>query len=312
MLVKIANVEVDKVKEPREWDNVTKKYVQPDPYESFLRKYTDKYVVDNIGGGVAYHDNYLCYLEKCWADHQVAVVTPDIFWNMILCELAQVVVKSPEKYRALFTDSDDKKEIVVYTSDPYVIPLDSIIGELKRLVPTNVDEFLPTFSTSTIRSTFAQYAAFADMCSPYYNYSMFCCAIPAIDVRGTSEDWYKIVDHIETLRQYFPDLSAYFKIIHTLFTAIAIDSSKLYVWENMFNLEKCGSGSQVEVVGWITKLFVERPKLAYSRNFSTHISKVKYKNLNTDKKYTMSQGLFFSNLIDGILVPEFGYIVNEC
>ena len=101
--------------------------------EDYSKKITTQstfYVRDNIIEGV-YHKNYLEYLELCWASHRGAHLTPDIFWYTILSELSLIVNKDPENYRHLFTDSPEKKTIVVLTEDPVELPIHLILDNYR-------------------------------------------------------------------------------------------------------------------------------------------------------------------------------------
>lgn len=285
------------------WDSKQNKYIASEDY---------KYRQTNISGDL-YHKNYIEYLEKCWSDHLIAVITPDIIWYTILCELALLVGENAEKYRYLFTDSKDKKEISVPTGDPVVIPLDLLIKELKNLVPTDVNLFLPTFSTSNEKSIFAGYAAFCDMVSPYYNYSMYCCGIPYIRVDGTKEDYSKLMNYWVNISGLFIESNREWctKVSNLLSDIIRnLDSSAF--WQKMFYLERCGSGSNKEVCGWWKDFYRVQPDLRYPHNYSTHISNVSYKFLNTGENFIMKNGLLFSKLEDdGLLVPQFGQIIYQ-
>lgn len=288
---------------------------KPDNLDFFIERNSGKnneFRHTDISGDV-YHKNYMGYLERCWADHLVAVITPDIIWYTILCELTLLIAEQTETYRHLFTDSQEKKTITVLTGDPVIIPLDSLISELKKLVPTDVNLFLPTFSTSNERSIFAGYAAFCDMVSPYYDYSMYCCGIPRIDVRGTKEDYSQLMGSWVNIMGLFTKTDELWcRTVSNVLSDITRNLENPDFWNGMFFLEKCGSGSDKEVKGWWRDFYRKQPSVAYPDNFSTHVSNVSYKYLPTDQDYIMKSGLLFSKLEgEGVLVPEFGRIVYE-
>jgi hypothetical protein len=82
-------------------------------------------------------------------------------------------------------------------------------------------------------------------------------------------------------------------------------------WKKMFILDKCGSGHQYEVSGWFNELFLQEPDLKFPENYPSHISLVKYKQLDTQKNYEMKQGLMSCARQDRMLIPDFGHIIYE-
>ncbi len=274
------------------------------------------YHVSDTLKGDAIHSNYLEYLELCWAKHYGVVLTPDIIWYTILCEVALIIAEHPEKFRYLFTDSADKEEISVRSDSDTILPLDSIMTQLRSRIPNGLaDTFIMEFTTTTPNAREASYAAFADAVSPYYSYSMYSCGIPSVDIRGTENDWLSIVSSLQVIKNIFNVHDAYLYkisiIVSKLLKVINSNPDSNFV-KDIFRVERCGSGGQTEIYGWFSDLFRVQPKSArFSRNFSTHISNVKYKNLWTDRSFQMKQGLFYSTIVDGTLEPDFGRIVYE-
>lgn len=288
----------------------------------------DLYEVSTLEADSVCHNNYLEYLELCWAYHRTAVVTPDILWHIILCEFANIVAAEPERYRSLFTATKSgKQEILVGQEEGIILPLNAIVSELEQRVPTDTSLFLPEFSTQGEMERFVMYGAFADICSPYYNYSIFCCGIPRVEVRGYAEDYRILAHHVEKLGHLLKGQNASQKIMdwisrssYTLRTLLNVlrprvefdydvTDNRAEFFNNMFKLERCGSGSQHEVSGWITNLFLNQPDLPLVENFSTCVNLVKYKYLPTGIHYYMKLGLLSSKESGPVLEPKFGFMV---
>jgi len=287
--------------------------------ESFNKSITEKNqktVRDCIEGKFR-HINYIDYLQMAWANHYGVVLSPDIFWFILLNESAGHIKDNSEHYRSLFTTAPEgKTNIVVPTADPQLINLDLIAEELRKLVPTDIDIFIPKFSTSTPSSSFAFKAAFADAMSPYYNYWMFACGIPKVKVQGTVEDWTKLSEGVEKLKSLLnkdENITGYFDRIKKISNSIIseLETPNTDFWKDMFRLDRCGSGSQVEVAGWAKDLFIKAPRPAYPSNFPTNVAKVAYTFIDTGQDFELKYGLFSSNIEDGFLVPDFGFIINE-
>jgi hypothetical protein len=302
--------------------------LKPQPIEK--RKYSligldmggNKFIrQENIGK--VKHRNYLDYLEVCYANHYSPVVKPDFIWYELLCELAIMVKANPETFKKFFTasKSKEKTELVVLSESLDKLPLDQIMELFETLVPSGSDNYIPVFSTSTPDSTEAFYAAFADAVSPYYNYSMLLCGFPAMVIQGTAEDWTKLSDYWKNLFKLglFADcpkaIKDYVKAVQTVLDlcrdTIVTGASIEEHWKKMFWVENCGSGHEREVKGWITKLFQLHPRPGYSKNFSSHVSKVNYTQLNTMIKYSAYYGLFSSEIDGNILRPKYGCIITQ-
>lgn len=272
------------------------------------------HVHDNIDGDF-YHTNYLSYLENCWGSHLGVVLTPDIIWYTLLCELTSIVSKDVEKFRHLFTDSKEKQKILVPDTTKPILPLNLVIEQLRHLVPDCLaDNFLEDFSTSDDRAIEARYAAFADLVSPYYSYGMFCCGISKIDIRGTKEDWKNLASRWELANQKGLVDGDYYKRVKGILNNLVkqIDNPDVEFLKKIFWGKRCGSGSQIDVYGWFTDLYKDAPEDGrFSHNFATHVAKVEYEHIQTKEEWEMRQGILSSKLVGDMLEPMFGRIVYE-
>lgn len=286
--------------------------------EKDFRKYDFRYFFGNIKGFEAVtkidaqitHRNYLDYLSLCWKRHYGAVISPTIFWNMVLNNLAFEVNKNPSKYQKYFTETEEKQEICVVQGGNLISP-ELLIDGVKGRVPSNImDHTFPSYSTDTEKSQIANYTAFLDMVSPYYNYSMLLCGIPKIKVLGTLDDWNLFIAKCMKISEIIPEFKKYLEVVRKRIVKIYEDSCE---YGGIFSLERCGSGSQVEVSGWIKEFFIEKPSVTYPENFISCISKIDYHNYNDNKDYRLYAGLFTSVIDDDYLVPDFEsiYFLNN-
>lgn len=267
------------------------------------------YVSDNLSG-THHHANYLEYLETAWGNHYGIVITPDILWHTLISEAVSIVGQDSKKYAHLFTKSPDKKQdIKVYSESLTVMPLETLIDAIKEKVPTNTDIFLPEFTTTTKRAWMTRYASFADLVSPYYNYMMYLCGIPHIDVRGTREDYQEVAHCWSKIGELLVGNEEYFFKTSEVINSILENINSANFWLDIFKLDRCGSGSQYTVEGWWSNLYHKQPSLKFVENYASHLAKVRYKQMNTNQDYEMYQGLLCSSLEDGCLEPEFGGMI---
>jgi hypothetical protein len=303
------------------------------PYTDTLKIPSQKTVRVSLdpADGRVFKQGYYRVLGYASANHYPVVFSPSIFWQMVLGEIASHVVDNAEHYEVAFADpladKGQKTEISVPTDDPQVLPIGLVVDELRRLCPTPVGDFLPELSTGTPESMFAHQSSFLEMVSPYYDYMMYLCGIPAVRVEGTLDDWKlvrsKLAWMLSTL-PVMPDLAQYLhradKVAEQVHDSVRSHESNVEVvstsdsefWRKMFYEERCGSGSDTEMKGWITDLAFKYPSLGKVQNFPAAISKVPYTLLDTGQTFTLHAGIIAVTQDDGgFLVPDFGFVVNE-
>lgn len=191
------------------------------------------------------------------------------------------------------------------------MPLSLLVQKLKSRVPTDSSLFLPEFTTTNSRSKHALYSMWCEMCSPYYNYMMLACGFPAIDVQGEKSDYEMILEKWLLLKNHFVKEFDFMERVGFVIKNIVDNFDDSIFWNKMFMFERCGSGSDICLQGWWTDLYKKIPSVRYPGNFSTHVSKVPYKQLNTGKNYEMRNGLFFSTMKGDFLEPQFAFLVQE-
>lgn len=280
-----------------------KKFKEFEP-SRFFKDIDDLTSISTLNSAVT-HRNYIDYLSLCWKKHYGAVISPTILWNMVLNNLAFTVNKFPDTYRKYFTDSDKKQEIMVQQGGNRIDPA-LLIANVSSKIPSDIlENIFPDFSTNSEKSLLANYTAFLDMVSPYYNYSMFMCGIPKIKVEGTSADWRLFANNCDKIALLIPEFASYLNNVRSRILSISTEDCN---FSEMFELERCGSGSQVEIAGWINDFFIETPRVRYADNYISCISKIDYHCYNDGKDYRLYAGLFTSKIDDGYLVPDFDNI----
>lgn len=332
MILKLSDVQIGTPKIPTRWDYKKQEHQEYDFRSDFISKIMEenhkpgdlktredydkhnemiqaiKHESNTLEPDcIFFHTNYMHYLEKCWGAHLGIVITPDIIWFTILSEFASLVKTNPETYRSLFSDSSEKKSISIVSRGMSNMSLGLFAAELKHVIPTDTSLYFPEFGL-TKNSAYAFYATFCDLCSPYYNYSMYLCGFPLIDIKGTINDWKTLKEHWDKLKLIVNENEKWKNNVSSVLDNIIKNFANQEWWKTIFSLKKCGSGHQTTVLGWFSSLFHTQPKVLYSENFSAHLSTIKYKQLDTNKDYETCMGLFNSIQSDEFMVPSFSFI----
>lgn len=173
--------------------------------------------------------------------------------------------------------------------------------------------------------------------SPYYDYITSSCGIPRVKVLGTKQDWQLLEQKVHRMRTevfshdlttdkllsvYLQGVEHQIRLIHT--------SRSVDFWRDMFSINRCGSGHTDQVKGWICLFYRDsyqkrdKTRVVYMGkdffNYESHVSEVTWKNIDTQRKFKLSTGLFYSNVVKGTdpldnnypwLEPQFAHLIEE-
>src|ERR1700733_9238119 len=76
--------------------------------------------------GAEVQQSFLYGLSTTYSLHRKISFGPHDLWYVILTEIARLVNASPDKYRHLFTKSPEKIDIKVFSTDPSILPLETV------------------------------------------------------------------------------------------------------------------------------------------------------------------------------------------
>lgn len=243
---------------------------------------------------------FLGFLSHAYSNHVKVAISPYDIWILIISEVSKFIVDKPEPFRALFTNSDEKKEILVPTESEYEMPMDLLTRALACNVKFDASILFPELSIESEDSVGMIQALFCEMASPYYSYSMFMCGLPEIKVLGTVDDWKNISTNFDKLFELlgecynFKNYTLRVKIIldNIVNSFEASELDRISFWKDIFTQKNVGSGGQLEVNGWITHFLIVQQKPLKLENFTNNIGYVRYKNVSSGNSYMSVHGGF--------------------
>jgi hypothetical protein len=271
------------------------------PIENFIQPVPDD--------ATCYHNGYLRYLLAAWKNDCGIEVGPWHIWNIILHQICQIVKDDSEKFRKMFTKSDEKITIRFY--DGAMFDIYKFINAIKEQVPVDIDGFVPKFDNQPENYVESMYGLFADMVQDHYACMIMSCSIPKIRILGTQDDWIKLVHTVTHVQEVFNANRTHLKYLDRVFQVVKEMSERLTdpsYWSYFFFVERCGSGSQEEVKGHVTKLLRKKHTIL-ANELPSMICRYPFKfmqNSVDQKDYCFVAGVMFSKLdTDGILVPNY-------
>lgn len=258
----------------------------------------DKYTaVDKNPENGLKNSGLLGLLSKAYSQHLPVTINPHDVWVLVLSQATLAVVKNPEAFRDLFTDSKDKQEISVPSGD-WRLPTERVVHELNNKIKFDYNVIFPDLSTYQNDSVILETVShlFLEMASPYYDYSCFACGIPEIKLGGTKQDWLNVLAHWRKLSNLFFGRVEYtdkflLRVEEYLHHMVAREYDNLF-WRSIFTQRNVGSGSELQIDGWITEFFYDDIKFKKLENMTQTYGVVKYLFKNENQRYASVCGGF--------------------
>lgn len=240
-------------------------------------------------------------VSHCYSNHLPLAIAPHDVWILLMSEITKEIAKNPEQYRQFFTKSDKKETICVPSGSMTQMPMDVLSQALAQKVLFDSTIILQDFSTQTPMVAQTIQAIFCDMASPFYDYGMFMCGIPSIELLGTLQDWQKVLTGFTQIVNVFntTPLKNYLEkarpILEQFINALNGDADTQF-WRDIFTQKNVGSGGDLQINGWITSLFVQDQKFAKITNFTDTHGVVKYKQLQSNEEFVAVYGGFHAQV----------------
>ena len=198
-----------------------------------LQKYDDKEIakqIVNISGipqklhhvkKTSFEGERLCYLGddnffKCmvqaYADHRPLVLSPDMVWLIISQGFSRYVNAHTEEMRDLLVFHEGKMELVVNSNNNILLPTGNwelLLNDFSDCIARNTkgelaDLMTANFTTTGITERIASQVSLMDVVKKYFIYSNIAgvCGIPSITLKGSPDDWQKVLDKVRCLKKY--------------------------------------------------------------------------------------------------------------
>ena len=207
-------------------------------------------------------------MYQAYADHRPFVLSPDMIWLLISQGFARHVNANAEQLRPYFVDFSGKTSLVVVSED---IGLHSPAGEWEKIFPEFtgqigkytgkelIDVLTADFSTTTPAGKVASEITIMEAMKPYFEFVAIygVCGIPEITLKGTPEDWQKVLDKAQALSKY--ELRWWIGELEPVLKEF-VKASKGKVntrfWRNMFKYHSKKRYGDPDIIdGWIVKFF---------------------------------------------------------
>ena len=117
---------------------------------------------------------------------------------------------------------------------------------------------IPTFSTTNANDWLVAGMVMMATVKEYFTFRcVLACGIPRVTLKGEKDDWVYILNRIEKLKEFGPETTAWYHLLHPILSRFIKvfdepnSSENLEFWSKVAHFESFGSGP-IYLSGWIT------------------------------------------------------------
>jgi len=214
-------------------------------------------------GGSSQTNHFLLMLQIAFSQHKPISISPDDIWLLICQGFSQHIKLHSEDFKKMITGTEQKQTLTIRRDD-FILGKENhweeVFPEFTKKISQSIhtdlyNNFILEFSTSTKKEINAFEIAFMDTMSSYFNYDLVTmCGIPQIEIKGTRDDYKKIITALEELKNYNLEwwIDKVIPKIEKILEAIdgQYDSD---FWNSIFKERNASGGPYI--TGWITDFF---------------------------------------------------------
>ena len=254
-------------------------------------------------------DNFYKCILQAYADHRPLVLSPDMVWLIISQGFSRYVNAHTEEMRDLLVSHEGKMELVTVSDDNILLPganWEGVLNDFSACIARETkgelaDLMTADFTTTGITERIASQISLMDVVKEYFIYTRISaiCGIPSITLKGTPDDWQKVLDKARSLRKY--NLEKWSDDLVTIlkeFVEASKGKANKKFWQNIVRKRRVdqiniGRGCLPDpkrttyVDGWILKFFpnadgVTSDSVMWSHNMPQEMVRVNFQQVLTD------------------------------
>ena len=174
-----------------------------------------KVIVTSWGNDNMYVPNHSIFFDclvQAYANHYSLALSPDIIWTVISQEFNYYINNESEAMRDRIVSHQGKMTLAVETKEDLYSPnvkweelLDGFDKQIAENTKGNIADMMRAdFSTTGKTERIASQITLMSSVKRYFEYVSYyiVCGIPSITIEGTPDDWKKVIEKTEILRNY--------------------------------------------------------------------------------------------------------------
>lgn len=253
------------VKDKRDYSK-TKYFANP---QIIVTSLTDEQNLKNFGEDAFYQ----CVI-RAYANHQSITLSPDMIWLLVCQGFSRYVNAHAEELRPMLVSHSGKQELEVRSSKDLLTEkadwdciIDSFALKIGEYTKDGIAETITSdFSTTGTSERIASQITLMESLKNYFDYTVVYagCGIPSITLKGTPDDWRRVLDKAMRLERYgLGDWISRLKPILEEFVVAAEGTPHRKFWQKIVKKKRvrkfkgglCSPKEPTKIDGWILTFF---------------------------------------------------------
>ncbi|MBO4892891.1 MAG: DUF4419 domain-containing protein, partial [Prevotella sp.] len=274
-------------------------------------------------------DVFFQTIVRAYAEHRPLVFSPDMVWLLISQGFARYVNAHSDELRDQIVSHTEKMDLVVETKKD-LLSEDADWEKLIAGFAAQINEYTKgdiaktitaDFTTTGVTERIASQVTLMETVKTYFDYVIHYlgCGIPSITLKGTPQDWQKVLEKTEQLEKYgMGDWIKSLKPILTEFIKASEGKPNQAFWQNMVKKENpdklvgnkiCDLRKPTVLDGWMLKLFPDENGQTLDQVPHTH--EMPSERVYVDFRYQVIDIVNGNVLVDTPMELIAGYIGTE-
>ena len=219
-------------------------------------------------------DVFFKTVVRAYAEHRPLVLSPDMIWVLISQGFARYVDAHAEEMRDMIVSHDGKMDLAVQTDKDLLTEetdWEQILSDFTARIHENTKgdiakTITADFSTTGVTERITSQITLMETMKNYFDFIVvyLACGIPNITLKGTPDDWQKVLDKTQQLEQY--DMTEWINSLKPIlreFVRASNGNPNQKFWKNMVKKTDpnkligggCDFREPTQLDGWILKFF---------------------------------------------------------
>ena len=249
-------------------------------------------------------DAFYSSIIKAYSKHQSITLSPDMIWLVICQGFARYVNAHSETLRSQLVSHEGVMDLAIESEKDLLseqVDWQKLIGgfasQIDKYTKGDIAKnIMADFTTTGVAESVASQITLMESVKSYFEYIVYriACGIPSITLKGTPEDWRRVMEKTRRLGAYgLSEWTNGLEPILTEFIHTAEGKPNQRFWKEIVKKQQvdklkggaCSPDEPTEVDGWILKFFPNDNGKTLDR--TPHTKKMPSEYVRVDFKYRM-------------------------